>query len=140
MDEAAANRLMALRTIIDASGASAACLTEIETIELYTGLELSEPARDSVFLVTADQASLIAPETSQIAQQRAASVEIILRSPEKTWSYIGEMIGPGRTVGVQAGAMDAVAGDALRAGLAPGDVIDLTDAITRQIRALSEPD
>jgi hypothetical protein len=36
--------------------------------------------------------------------------------------------------------MDTAAGDALRAGLAPGDVIDLTDAITRQIRALSEPD
>ncbi|MBF9048982.1 hypothetical protein GTA62_03935 [Roseobacter sp. HKCCD9010] len=139
-DEASANRLMALRTIIDASGASAACLTEIETIEFYTGLELSGPASDSVLLVTADQASLIVPEAGQIAQQRAASVAIIPQSLGTTWTYIGEMIGPGRTIGVQAGAMDAVSGDALRAGLTPGDVIDLTDAITRQIRALSEPD
>ena len=139
-DEAAANRLMALRTIIDASGASAACLTDIETIEFYTGLEVSGPASDSVLLVTADQASLIAPETSQIAQRRVASVEIIPQSLGTTWTYIGETIGLRRTVGVQAGAMDAGTADALRTGLAPDDVIDLTDAIMRQIRALSESD
>ncbi|WJY21985.1 aminopeptidase P family N-terminal domain-containing protein [Fontisubflavum oceani] len=131
---------MALRTIIDASGASAACLTEIETIELYTGLELSRPMRDSVLLVTADQASLIVPEAGQIAQRRVASVEIIPQSLGTTWTYIGETIGFRRTVGVQAGAMDTATADALRAGLAPGDVIDLTDAITRQIRALPKRD